>query len=619
MNIRSLQFEKAQLACLLLAVTLVAMGPDAASAIDSFSFKVDETSSFVSRPIHEEREPIERDVKAGDTISFGYVIPLEYDGQPNAAFTVSITVESPRGRARFFKETVRPTVDKRQRGWQSRRMPLDKFAGQHVKFRFSSTSTLHDKDSFHGAIWGGVRIGNFKRKPGEFNIVLLSVDTLRWDHLGVAGYSRDTSPQIDELANNGVYFRKAVAQSSWTKPSHMSLFSSLYPSLHGMEADWGQHGTGRRLPSRFPMVTEVLQENGYLTQAFTGSAHVTAVVGFDRGFDEFQEFALPDHSDGPHTYGGGINFIREHAADKFFLFVHTYEVHGPRRHKEFVTKHMAGKVRLDAKYDSGILYVSNLIGELVKTLEEEGIRQNTMIVLFSDHGDTLGDRGMHGHGNSLYDELVLVPLIFNMPGELKPRKVVDFNAQLVDVFPTICDLIGVKPPNGLVGRSLKPILMGEDLPEESVGVSELTWNQPGGKRTTKKAAGRHVDKDDDETRVKQGQRLTALRRFGDGCYKIVYSPAFASGLDRGRYLGPNDNAWRINLRSGGKELFDLATDPGETTNLAQQAPSIFDSLQRRFEEEMSRGPVRTSPTAEPDEPEKALDPSIQEQLRSLGY
>jgi len=604
---------------LLLLSALVAGAADVSRAADSFSFKVEEPRSLISRPIHEQSEPVTHDVQAGDNLSFAYLIPLEHYVQPKAVFTVTITAESDGGRSTLFKEKVRPTVEDAHRGWQSRRLAIDKFKGQRVTFRFSSESTLRDKESFKGAVWGGVRVGNFKRKPGEFNIILLSIDTLRWDRLGAAGYWRNTSPQIDDIANNGVYFRRAVAQSSWTKPSHMSLFASLYPQNHGMEAHWGQPGMGRRLPARYPMLTEVLKANGYLTQAFTGSAHVTAVVGFDRGFDEFQEFALSDHSDGPHTYGGGMKFIREHADEKFFLFVHTYEAHGPRRHREFVTKRMQNGERLNAKYDSGVFYVSNLIGDLMKTLDETGLRDDTLIVIFSDHGDTLGDRGMHGHGNSLYDELILVPLIFNRPGTIKPRHVDDFNAQLVDVFPTICEMIGVPVPPGLVGRSLKPILMGEPLPEESVGVSELTWDLPGGGRLIKKAAGRQVQRDG-ETRAKQRQRLIALRLFGEGCYKMISSPAFASGVDKGRYLGESDAAWRVNLRAGGKQLFDLSEDPGELKNVAPAVPSLFDALEQRFLEELGRGPARSSEGSErEDEPEQAIDPSVQEQLRSLGY
>jgi arylsulfatase A-like enzyme len=598
-----------------LTVLFSAAGPGVYGA-DSYNFKTVRPPVIVTRALHDEREPIVRDVVAGDVLYFAYALPTEVYADEKAAYTLSVVAETPAGKSTLIKKILRPAKREEDQRWHPEKLSLEKFAGQKVTLRFKSVRKGVKEPPVPGALWGGVRIGNFTRREGEFNIILISIDTLRWDRLSASGYWRDTSPEIDLLANGGAYFRRAVAQSSWTKPSHMSLFTSLYPSTHRIESQWGQRGVYRRLAQRFPTMTEFLSARGYLTQAFTGSAHVTATVGFDRGFDCFEEYPLDNHVDGKLVFGNGKDWIQKHADEKFFLFLHTYEVHVPRRHSNFVKPGMDGLERINAAYDSGVRFVSRLIGDLTAMLDDLKLRENTLIIIFSDHGESLGEHRIRGHAKSLYDEVVLVPLIFNRPGTIAPRKIEDFKAQLVDVFPTVVDLLGAPPQPGLIGRSLKPILMGEALPSESLGVSELTWYVPGiDTRKNRKPGVLSATTEEDNFELKR--RLVSLRYQGDGYYKMIYNARFADGSDKGRNLASRDKAWKTSLREGGKEMFDLKKDPDEITNIANRFPSLFDRLLKRLQEEMSRGPAHFDQSEEKDD--KAFDPSIADQLRSLGY
>ena len=599
-----------------LATTLTAIlcfVPPRPCAADSYAIRVESPPSLSTRPLLDEKEVVEKDISAGDVLTFAYSIPKEVYQQETGTYTFSVVARVGGRERKLLKEKISPATRAGDAGWRPVRIPLDKLSGKHATFQFSAVSSLGNKSLLKGPIIGGLRIGNFRRRPGEYNIILISIDTLRWDRLGISGYDRDTSPDIDELARHGVYFRQTVAQSSWTKPSHMSLFTSLYPSIHGMEAHFGQPGVGRRLAQRFPTLTEVLSAHGFVTQAFTGSGHVTAAVGFDRGFDEFREFSRPD---GPFVFSAGEDWIKAHAEEKFFLFLHTYEVHSPRRHNLFVKTGMRKRARMDAAYDSGVNFVSELVGELVTTLQKTGLRENTMIVIFSDHGDSLGDHGLMGHGNSLYDELVLVPLIFNLPNVLSPRRVLDFTPQLIDVFPTLCDLAGVPVPSGVMGRSLKPILMGGDTPRQFFGLSELTRNVPIGKRKRLRPQGRIVS-ETDEVPVQIDERLTSVRYHGAGDFKLISCQGFAEGWDKGLYLGSSEVAWQLSLAGGGRQLFDLNKDPDEFTNIGPESPDVIHQLQQLFQNEMSKGPA---PRGDADvEKEKPLDPGVAEELRTLGY
>ncbi|MBV9080644.1 MAG: sulfatase-like hydrolase/transferase [Elusimicrobia bacterium] len=587
----------------LIAAALVAPSAQA-DGINPFSVRVGKDQTIDSRPIYSEKQTLTRSVAAGDTLRFAYTIPHEILHSEKASYVVRVTLRSNKGKSVLFEKTLSPRTNVADRGWHSETVSLGAFAGENVEIRFSSFHADGAGDA-PPAVWAGVRVGNFHRKPGELNVVLISLDTLRADRLGAAGYRRPTSPEIDSLAKKAVYFPHAVSQATWTKPAHMALFSSVYPSINGSETRPGMPGFGR-VPDRFPLLTEVLKGHGYLTQAFTSDVFVSERFGFDRGFDDFSEAT---GLDGERVFANATEWLKHHADEKFFLFVHTYQVHAPYRHDTFVKDNMTDQERVDAQYDSEVRIASKLVGDIVSRLKSLGLEKDTLIVLISDHGDSLGNHGLKGHGCSLYDELVLVPLMFSLPQRLQPRRLDDLNVELIDVFPTICDLLEITPPAGLMGRSLKPLLLGGERPSETLSVSEVL-------PSTRPRRSEPTDADSEFAETSR-YRLRSIRWSGSGRYKLIFGAGFAGNVEPDRGAIRLGSAWQAIRQAHGVQLFDLTTDPGEQRNIAAEKPDIVAKLQAKLLDRISSN---APPVASAQEGgEIKIDGTLSEQLRALGY
>ncbi|HKX45255.1 MAG TPA: sulfatase, partial [Planctomycetota bacterium] len=291
-------------------------------------------------------------------------------------------------------------------------------------------------------------------------IVVISLDTLRADHLGCYGYARPTSPNIDALAAEGVLFERAISQASSTLPAHRALFQSREASLAG---------------GAEPTLAELLGRAGFRTVAFTGGGNVSAAFGFGRGFERYVE----DPRGFAHAFDAVELWLREHAGERFFLFLHSYDVHAPYdppppfdsvfypdyagpltgRETRALLRSLAPRGehassaparRLDeederklvALYDGGILYADQFVGRLVLLLRELGIDDETALVLLSDHGEEFWEHGSVLHSHSLYQELVHVPLIFSLPGGRAAGARVAETVRLIDVAPTLLELLG---------------------------------------------------------------------------------------------------------------------------------------------------------------------------------
>lgn len=342
------------------------------------------------------------------------------------------------------------------------------------------------------------------RRPG-YNVLLISLDTLRSDHLGVYGYKKNTSPNIDRFAGKGLTFLNSFSHAGWTLPSHMSIMTSLYPSIHGVTDE------SKALAPGIPTLAEALREQGYRTGAFTAGYLVSKSFGFDRGFEVYKE----DYHYGYETPGQGWRleevgnsaayWLRGHAGERFFAFIHCYDTHEPflehpylrefeapyegklkflNSHREFVgsAEYAAHKDKIPgvftinlyysevinkklipleprdrehiiALYDNEIRYVDYFFGKLLALLDDLRLTEKTIIVLLSDHGEELFERGSIQHGGMLYEELMRVPLIISIPGYSGPQTSAEL-AQGIDVAPTILDILGVKPAKGFMGISL---------------------------------------------------------------------------------------------------------------------------------------------------------------------
>ncbi len=341
-------------------------------------------------------------------------------------------------------------------------------------------------------------------------MILISLDTLRADHLQPYGYDRPTSPVLDRLAQDGVLFENCIAQAPTTLPSHMSIFTSLYPSHHGVIDRW------RRLSDETPTFVDVLHQAGYTTAAFTGAGFVREKFNYHT-FDSFSNSAYYDlhNSSDDQQFEEMLEWLDAHSSIEqgFFLFWHTYRVHSPyspaQSHDPFSDPSYDGPVDVEPdsdspvcvddptdygctwkgrpyydrllpmlsaediqhvvdKYDGEILEIDAMLERLWQRLEASGLLENTVVVLTSDHGESFGDRERNrriGHG-LLYNEVLEVPLIFWVPGVEGAR--VGRMVESIDLAPTVLEIVGLQALAGVDGRSLRTVAdNAEDVPESA--------------------------------------------------------------------------------------------------------------------------------------------------------
>ena len=409
------------------------------------------------------------------------------------------------------------------------------------------------------------------------SVILISLDTLRADHLGAYGYARPTSPNLDALAASGVVFEMALAQASSTLPSHRSLFRSRLPS---------------RAEAPTPTLAEVVAQNGLTTAAFTGGGNVSAAFGFDRGFETYV--------DDPRGFGESFDdieiWIRTHAQDSFMLFLHTYDIHLPydppapyrdqfggdydgpingrrtldalRRERGFKGYRNQGsepelaeadRARIIDLYDGGILYTDTFIERLRLLLRELDLLDETALVVFSDHGEEFWEHGSVLHSHTLYQELIHVPLIFSFPGHWAAGERIETPVQLLDVAPTVLDLLRIPIPKTFEGRSLLGLIRGEEA--EPRGIASEIRNL--------------------SSRVEYPWKLIEEQRG------------------------------EITVRA----LFNLETDPFETRDVLKERRDVGERMSAGLNGEVQDGANAFVPSVDFE----GVEPALREQLEALGY
>ena len=304
------------------------------------------------------------------------------------------------------------------------------------------------------------------------NIVFITLDTTRADRMGFLGNTQGLTPNLDLVARQGVVFERAYSQAPLTPVSHATIFTGTYPQFHTV-TDFGHP-----LPSLLPYMPEILQKAGYHTAAFIGSLildpHASMAPGFDRGFGYFDAGFRPKTDPEEDRYStverrGGdvvshaINWLGKTPKTPFFMWVHLYDPHAPYDPPAPYDK------RFKDHYDGEIAYADASLGKLFTYLRERGLYENTIIVMMSDHGESLGAHGESMHGIFLYDETIRVPLIMKLPSELLAKRRVTTRVRLVDVAPTILSMLSLPLPPTFQGESLVPLMKGvqkaaEDLP-----------------------------------------------------------------------------------------------------------------------------------------------------------
>jgi arylsulfatase A-like enzyme len=314
----------------------------------------------------------------------------------------------------------------------------------------------------------------------DYNIVLITIDTLRADHLSCYGYERRTTPNIDKIAEKGIIFKNAIAPSSWTAPAMVSLFTSVYPINHGVI-----HGsvTNKKVYHQevfsddLTTLTEILNEHGYTTFGVASNLHLNGKFGFARGFDYFECLPfLPARVVNKTVYAWKEKIKQ---SDKFFLWVHYSDPHWPyiprkpwvkeyfsedhgngqnwltklpKYHSQtasYLKKHPESLPALEALYDSEINYVDAFLGALFRTLKLE---KNSLIIITSDHGEEFLEHGQMGHTNNLHQESIHIPLIVKFPHSSK-QEIVNEQRNLVDIMPTVLSFLDFKPAEQISGKS----------------------------------------------------------------------------------------------------------------------------------------------------------------------
>ncbi len=328
------------------------------------------------------------------------------------------------------------------------------------------------------------------------HVLIFLVDTLRADHLGCYGYDRPTSPNIDRFAAGAVRFDQPVAQSSWTRPATASILTGLYPHHHGART------RNHKLAEDVPYLPQILRSLGYRALGVSTNGNAGIEFGFRRGFDHFKQMRESATRPGVHVpvwraVDETLEWLeRIGPEDSFFVFLHVTDPHAPylppaALRQKFAPGAPAGAGRIqgdrpagehttrDLKdlYDAEIAHVDEHFGRLLDELDRRGFLDDTLLVFVSDHGEEFLDHGRHGHGRTLYQEQIRVPLIIRLPKRLRQAEggsVVDTQVRQIDIVPTILDAIGHGSKLEIDGLSLLPLIhSGTRDPRFGVAMSGL--------------------------------------------------------------------------------------------------------------------------------------------------
>ncbi len=329
------------------------------------------------------------------------------------------------------------------------------------------------------------------RDPVRPNVVLVVIDTLRRDRLSGLGHDRPTSPHLDELISRGVLFENLVSASSQTVPAVASLLTGLYPSETSVqyygkkssfdgERPWSE--AGPHFDASLTSLAERLKDGGYRTAAVVSNPWLKSEFGFDQGFESFVSLDCGDACDGTDVVREALSWLsRAPSTSPFFLYLHFMDVHNPYR-KQGITERIFVERRgidlyrngpvpkelrprdltyMEALYDEGIRRADMHLGSFLKGLSKRFPLERTLLVVVSDHGDEFAEHGGLGHGTTLYEELVGSFLLLHYPEKLAPRKI-SREASMVDVAPTILELVRLAPPHPASGENLLASLDGDE-------------------------------------------------------------------------------------------------------------------------------------------------------------
>src|SRR6266576_1406110 len=405
-------------------------------------------------------------------------------------------------------------------------------------------------------------VGNAAQAATPANVVFITIDTLRPDHLGCYGDKQIRTPNIDALAADSIRFERAYTAVPVTLPSHTVIFTGTYPMLSGVH-DFAAN----KLSPNQPTLASVLKEHGYNTAAVIGSAVLDSRFGLNHGFDFYydhfdfnrlQESNL-DEMERPGNVVANLtlDWLSKNYQKKFFLWMHLYDPHYPYRPPPPYSEQYK-----DRPYDGEIVFADAQVGRLIEFLKNKGLYQNTLIILSGDHGESLGEHGEKTHGFFIYNATLHVPLIIHLPGDMHARTVQNL-VNLADIMPTVLAALNIQLPAHVQGQSLLPIIS---------------------------------PKKEDNARSLYAE--TFLPR-------LHFNWSELRGVETENYHF---------IDAPKPELYDLRKDPGETHNLFAEKKAVTEEMRVRLAKLIQQY------TAGQELAEKTgLDPALMERLKSLGY
>jgi arylsulfatase A-like enzyme len=437
------------------------------------------------------------------------------------------------------------------------------------------------------------------------NIILVVIDTLRADHLGAYGYTRPTSPVLDRFAGEAIRFDNAFTVMPHTLPAHLALFTSRYPRELGVLMN------GQTYDGEFETLAEMLKGAGYNTAAFVSGLPVQARFGLDHGFDTYVD-ATHFKPQGAVALEAFREWLEQRKKGPFFSWVHLYDPHIPYAppheleemfHEDDALRSWVLTHGIAARpdwgrsidktvitqrptprgaspflnnlnlYDAEIRYVDSVVGDLLETLKANKVYDDSLIIIMSDHGEGLGQHGYYLHGLHLYEEQMRLPLLIRTPGGGQAGSQVAGSVSLLDILPTLADLLRLDEDEGWRGLSLRPLLAGQDQ-----------------------------------------ENLDGRLLFGESRQyppRRELSPDHWTGIRR---FSVRDGRWKLIRTTEGKmELFDLRADRGELADLHRENTSVTRRLARALDDWLA-----TVPEGEPA-PTDALSDEDRRRLKSLGY
>ena len=488
-------------------------------------------------------------------------------GGDGVLFEVEITDIKSGKKSTIFSKYIDPKHNLNDQKWHYQEVNLDNHSNREITLCFRTLPGykiekpfIRESDSrFDFAVWGNPEVYSQKNIPDKPNVVIFLIDALCPDHLGCYGYERDTSPHIDQFASTGIIFKNCFAQSSWTKPSVASMFTSLYPSSHGSYQIDGDLEEGMRIGPNAVTLAEILRSHGYATAAFSDMGHVSKTFGFDAGFDSFYnlyEFAKKINGNTPikTTINPIYEYLKNNVNRPNFLYIHTVYPHDPYAPPEeynifsqpgssfngdirqaLLDKIPVNRDEVISLYDGEILYSDTLFRQFLEKLEELNIRDNSVIILLADHGEPLNqnNHGFWRHGNALYDEDIKIPLIISFPKKNRIKGSVNAIVQSIDIMPTILDYLNIAMPQKIQGKSLMPLLLKKSSSLNSEGYVFCELNK----------------------------------------YQDERSAIYAYRTDKFKYI--------FNKSTGKEELYDIIHDPEEAYNLTSLEPQLASELRKK--------------------------------------